>query len=195
MRKYSEYVNFQGTIPARSRSSMLKRFSHRDAWIRQTVGFWVKGEEGKKPFSGSEGPQIDPEQVYVLCLLGFFLFFLFLFSFFVASRVRVGLTSGRLSIFLGPLSRTETGFLSHISRDLAGHLGGNRKSGAPELTSSRMRPRPLVSLQFRPVIDGASFLRLFELRGRTEKWNNQGILLPTFLSVRLLFPLFLLILS
>lgn len=45
------------------------------------VGFWAKGGEGKKPFSGSEGPQIDPEQVYVLSpWLLFFFFFLRRFS-------------------------------------------------------------------------------------------------------------------
>lgn len=59
-----------------------------------------------------------------------------------------------MSIFLGPLSRTGNWFsFPHIHRGLAGHLGGNRKSGARGLTSSRMRPRPLVSLPFYPVID------------------------------------------
>ena len=61
-----------------------------------------------------------------------------------------------MSIFLGPLSRTGNWFsFPHIRRGLAGHLGGNRKSGARGLTSSRMRPRPLVSLPFYPVIDSA----------------------------------------
>lgn len=148
---------------------MLERFPSVMRGYDERWDFGWKAGKARNPSLGQKGRWLTQNR-FTSCLLGFFFFF----SFFVASRVRVGLTSSRLSIFLGPLSRTETGFLSHISRDLAGHLGGNRKSGAPELTSSRMRPRPLVSLQFWPVIDGASFLGLFELRGRTEKWNNQG---------------------
>lgn len=70
-------MNFQGTIRNSKSKLDASTFSHRDAWIRRTVGFWVKGGEGKKPFSGSEGPLIDPEQVYVLSPWLLFLFFFF----------------------------------------------------------------------------------------------------------------------
>lgn len=100
-----------------------------------------------------------------------------------------------MSIFLGPLSRTGNWFsFPHIHRGLAGHLGGNRKSGARGLTSSRMRPRPLVSLPFYPVIDSvrascrlgffeflfffSSFISLFSLsslRRKIEEEKNRGV--------------------
>ena len=115
-----------------------------------------------------------------------------------------------VSIFLGPLSRTGNWFsFPHIHRGLAGHLGGNRKSGARGLTSSRMRPRPLVSLPFYPVIDSAvasdsssfffSFLSLSlslsfsSLRRKIEEENRgvNGLAIVSFFSFFPLFPVFL----
>lgn len=73
------------------------------------------------PFFGSEGPQTDPEQVSVLCLLRFPFFPL------LAGRVRVRLTSSRLSIFLGPLYPARNWFsFPHIRgprRSLGGKTG------------------------------------------------------------------------
>lgn len=84
-----------------------------------------------------------------------------------------------VSIFLGPLSRTGNWFsFPHIHRGFAGHLGGNRKSGARGLTSSRMRPRPLVSLPFYPVIDSAV---------ASDSSNFFFSFLPLSLSLFLLF--------
>lgn len=106
-----------------------------------------------------------------------------------------------VSIFLGPLSRTGNWFsFPHIHRGLAGHLGGNRKSGARGLTSSRMRPRPLVSLPFYPVIDSAvasssfffsflslshSFFSSSKNRGRESrcKWTSHRFFFLLFPSL------------
>lgn len=91
--------------------------------------FWWKGR-GENPFSGSEGLQIDPEQVYVSSSSLRFPFFLFFLFFLVLSES--DWPPADCPSFLARYPSMETGFLSHISRGLAGHLGGNRKSGAPE---------------------------------------------------------------
>lgn len=73
-------------------------------------------EEGKAriPFSGSKGPETDPERVYVSPSR---LFFFLLLS--TARNVQLGLTSARRRLCPSFLARyplaLETGFLSHIS--------------------------------------------------------------------------------
>lgn len=108
------------------------------------------------PSLGQKGHRLTQNR-FPSCLLRIFSF-LVSFPPFHCSRVRVRLTSTRLSIFLGPLSRTELVFFPTYPGALHRSLRGKQEeSGAPRLTSSRMHARPLVSLRFCPVIDGATF--------------------------------------
>lgn len=106
----------------RSRSVDVLTLSHRRGYsvkrpyFRGGRGERRGEEEGKAriPFSGSKGPETDPERVYVSPSR---LFFLFLLS--TARNVQLGLTSARRRLCPSFLARyplaLETGFLSHIS--------------------------------------------------------------------------------
>lgn len=73
------------------------------------------------PFSGSEGPDTDPEQVFRLVSPSPSCFFPF------DPRVRVRLTSSRLSIFLGPLYPARNWFSFPHIRGLHRSLRGNQE--------------------------------------------------------------------